>query len=190
MGNPAIAGLYMGSDYFGFHNGNGLATGWTAYIKNDSGVGKFKFSGNDSNFIEWNGSALNVRGAINADDITSGTITGRMIRTAATGKRLEMSLSSYSGYLSFKDSTDVERAWLRVNDADVLSLRNDSNVEVYSIGGKLDLLTQFNSSTQTAGNIYIGAYYNIAHPDYKTYFSGNLDFSGTQSISGFSVKFA
>ena len=71
MGNPSIQGLFMGSDYLGFHNGNGLNTGWISYIKND---GTFKFKGDNENFIEWTGSELNVRGTINADDIKSGTI--------------------------------------------------------------------------------------------------------------------
>jgi hypothetical protein len=82
MGNPSSAGLYFGSDYMGFHNGNGLATGWTAYIKNDSGAAKFKFSGDASNYIEWTGSALNVRGALNASDITAGTLSATYINTS------------------------------------------------------------------------------------------------------------
>lgn len=40
--------------------------------------------------IEWTGSALNVRGSINADDITAGTLTGRTVQTAASGTRIVM----------------------------------------------------------------------------------------------------
>lgn len=59
---PTVAGLYMSQNLMGFHNGNGLVTGWTAYIAND---GKFLFQGNASNFIKWDGVNFTVAGTIN-----------------------------------------------------------------------------------------------------------------------------
>jgi hypothetical protein len=59
--------------------------------------------GNNTNYIQWNGSTLAVRGSLNADDITAGTLTGRNIsggtitgatlRTSASGQRFEVSTS-------------------------------------------------------------------------------------------------
>jgi hypothetical protein len=82
MGNPSVQGLYMASDYIGFHNGNGASSGWLAYIKNN---GQFKFKGNDTNFVEWTGTELNVRGKLNASDITTGTLTASFIDTSGLG---------------------------------------------------------------------------------------------------------
>lgn len=75
MGTPSGAGLYMGSDYIGLYN-----SGWKSFIKND---GTFKFEGNANNFIEWDGSNLNVKGGIMADgNITGSSFYGATLNSA------------------------------------------------------------------------------------------------------------
>ena len=46
--------------------------------------------GNGSKYMKWDGSAgtLDIRGSLNADDITAGTITGRTVQTASDGNRI------------------------------------------------------------------------------------------------------
>lgn len=60
-------GLNTTNTYLGFHDG----VEWKSYI---SSIGTFKFNGDNDNYIEWNGSALNIRGSLNADDISTGNL--------------------------------------------------------------------------------------------------------------------
>jgi len=67
IGTPDTAGLYFGGDYLGYYSG----AEWLVYITN---TGQFTFKGDNNNYIIWSGSTLTIRGALNADDITAGTI--------------------------------------------------------------------------------------------------------------------
>lgn len=93
--------------------------------------------------------ALNVKaGSVDAENITGATITGKMLRTAASGKRVEISLSSYSGYINFTDSAGADRAWIYLNDLNTMQIRN---------GGDINILATNNIMLQSmsAGNISI-----------------------------------
>lgn len=61
------AGLLMTDTYLGYYTAGAFNT----YIKND---GTFYFKGDNNNYVYWNGTALNVRGTLNASDITTGTL--------------------------------------------------------------------------------------------------------------------
>jgi len=117
---PAGSGLYLGADYMGYFNG----ASWTSYIKND---GDFKFNGDGSNYIEWDGATLTVRGSLTADDISAGTmvanrvsggtltgttITGNTIRTSTAGGRIEM---DGDALIAYDDSSGAGREVLRVD---------------------------------------------------------------------------
>jgi len=95
-------GLNITKDYLGYYDGSS----WKSYIDSS---GNFKFGdGTTTAGIAWNQSAgtLAIRGALVADDITSGTldtiditgstITGSTIQTSDTGKRLAIYASNYS----------------------------------------------------------------------------------------------
>jgi len=84
--SPSGDGLYLGATYMGFYK----SSAWKSFMKND---GTFQFYGDASNYVAWNGSALTVRGSLNADDISAGTITGRTLQTAASGQRFVVSAS-------------------------------------------------------------------------------------------------
>jgi hypothetical protein len=176
MGNPSVAGLYMGSDYIGFHNGNSSSTGWNAYIKND---GKFKFNGDSNNFIEWTGSALNVRGTLNASDITSGTITGITMQTATSGNsRIVLSGAGLFTYGSDnkKNGTclvpSVSDLVMYNSDIEFFRIENtDGLVGVVKLKGYSDDILGYNN---TQG---------------KTYALGTWSFSSC-TVEGFQVKFA
>ncbi len=87
IGTPGGSGLYLGGDYMGYYSGSQ----WQSFIKSD---GTFTFRGDASNYVSWNGSTLTVRGALYADDITSGgTITGNTIQTASSGQRVVLDRS-------------------------------------------------------------------------------------------------
>jgi hypothetical protein len=93
---PADAGLHLGSTYMGYYSG----AVWQTYIQSN---GNFQFQGDGSNYISWNGATLTVRGALNADDIDTGTLTGitiqgNTIQTAASGSRVVMNANNLIGY--------------------------------------------------------------------------------------------
>jgi len=102
LGAPAGTGLFLSTSYMGYYTDST----WTTYIKSD---GTFYFKGDDDNYVYWNGSALNVRGTLNADDITAGTLTGRTIQTATDGLRMKLHYVSadVAGYLDYMNSDEV-----------------------------------------------------------------------------------
>lgn len=62
------------------------------------------YIGDGTKYLSYFDGTLTVRGSLNADDITAGTLTGRTVRTAASGSRIEMTASPnalkwYSGSL-------------------------------------------------------------------------------------------
>lgn len=60
----------------------------------DSDSDKAKFEiGDATNYMSWDGAALNIRGVLNADDLVAGTVTGRTLQTASSGKRFVVSQS-------------------------------------------------------------------------------------------------
>lgn len=61
--SPAGTGLFITTDYIGYYTGGN----WTCYIRNN---GYFKFYGGASDYIEWNGSVLTVRGSIVIEDVS------------------------------------------------------------------------------------------------------------------------
>lgn len=92
-------GLNITKDYLGYYDGSA----WKSYI--DSG-GNFKFGdGSTLPGIAWNQAAgtLAIRGALNADDISAGSITGRTLQTEVTASR-GIKISSANGFEAFNSS--------------------------------------------------------------------------------------
>jgi hypothetical protein len=63
--------------------------------------------------LRWTGSNLVVRGAINADDIIGGTITGRTLQTAVSGKRFKVSVET--GHAEFYDTDGTSLATIGIS---------------------------------------------------------------------------
>jgi len=106
---PVVAGLYYTNDFLGYYDGTDpySTDGWNAYLGSD---GTFKFEGDGSNYISWDGATLDVRGAINADDITAGTLTGRTLQTdiGAAGHYERFVVSAVDNNAHFYDSSNNE----------------------------------------------------------------------------------
>jgi len=117
-------------------------TGW--WLGDDAGTPKFSIGNPTGNRLTWDGSALNIRGQLNADDITAGTLTGRDYRTTATAERgIKILTSQYEagapyGYIEF---------WTNVGDATFVYI--DSNANFNIEGGHL--IVQANIYTPTSG---------------------------------------
>jgi hypothetical protein len=169
MGTPSSSGLYMGSDYLGFYN-----SGWKSFIKND---GTFSFTGNGSNYIEWNGSTLTVRGAITADDITAGgTMTGSTIRTASSGARIELT------------SSDVFRCYNSSNQLHGLYIDPSSFVDLILYKNGSELFKVYDGVTEIELRTY-GSNTMLTNNGSTTYTYNTWDFS-LATVTGLSVKFA
>ena len=76
--SPTTAGLYINQNYLGYWSG----TAWSSYI---AANGNFQFLGDATNKITWNGTILDVRGALVADDIISGTLTCADVEISVAG---------------------------------------------------------------------------------------------------------
>jgi hypothetical protein len=106
-GSP-VAGLNMTNTYMGYYTG----TAWTAYIKSD---GKFAFKGTGNNYVEWDGTNLNVRGKLNADDMQTGTLLTSLITIksgSSPSPRIEITGTLIAGY---SDAT-TKQFYLQASD--------------------------------------------------------------------------
>ncbi len=65
---PAGAGLYVDATHLGYYDGGA----WKSYIENN---GRFYFTGDANNYVQWNGSSLSVKGTIT---ITGGSGIGSL----------------------------------------------------------------------------------------------------------------
>ena len=74
LGSPSSSGLYLGADYLGYYNGSE----WKTYMDSS---GNFYLSGSGVHHLSWNGTTLEIRGSLNADDITTGSLQGIQIAT-------------------------------------------------------------------------------------------------------------
>ena len=72
----------------------------------DSDKPKF-YIGSPTKYLNWDGSALTIRGTLNADDIVAGTLTGRVVRTAASGARSEMNPGIGYGFIAYDDAANT-----------------------------------------------------------------------------------
>ena len=71
LGTPGADGLYLTSSYIGFYQ----TAAWKTYIAND---GKFAFSGDANNYVEWNGTTLYIKGnvTITGGSVPNANVTG------------------------------------------------------------------------------------------------------------------
>lgn len=94
--NPALLGatprLVMDADNIGYWDGST----YKVYIANN---GDFFFNGDATNFVSWNGSTLQVRGELVADDIKAGgTITGSSFVTSSTNQKIEIGANDFISF--------------------------------------------------------------------------------------------
>lgn len=59
--SPSVAGLYMAPSYMGFHNGDGLVSGWKTYMDN---AGNMFLDGPGTSSLTWSAGVLTVAGQI------------------------------------------------------------------------------------------------------------------------------
>ena len=114
----------------------------------DSDANKAKFEiGDASNYMKWNGSTLSIRGSLNADDIVAGTITGRILQTASSGKRFVVDVATNEAhfYGDRGDGTVEELASIGINSL------GGSDYTILKIGGPN--MSRYGIRVETAGSM-------------------------------------
>ena len=86
------------------------------FIGHDGGSNYDLAIGDGTNHVKWDGSAgtMTIRGTLNANDINAGILTGRTVRTAASGDRIVMDGTANS--ISLIDANDYSRVVIDDND--------------------------------------------------------------------------
>jgi hypothetical protein len=150
----STSGLYLGSSYLGYYDGNG----WKTFMGNN---GNFYLSGSNSDSLTWNSGTLTINGAIN---ITGGN--------AAT--------TTYVSTAAGNAATSASNAQTTANNA----LSGVASVGAYTSSIFTNSSGQINKTpSPTASGLYLGStylgYYNGSA--WKTYMSntGNFYLSGT-----------
>ncbi|MHA1410276.1 MAG: hypothetical protein ACTSQY_08250 [Candidatus Odinarchaeia archaeon] len=159
---PSGTGYHINSfGVRGFRNGNLIS--FTAlntmvwrgsYIRpGDAGFGDSDGGVNHFVWFHADDGTLDIRGNINADDITAGTITGRTLRTAASGKRFQVDAAD--NYAKWYDSNGNEKARIGVSSlGGVYTLATFGN---YTAGNTLSAVAGYSySGVAIRGRSYDG----------------------------------
>jgi hypothetical protein len=120
--------------------GSTIRAGQTAYntgtgywIGVDSGTPKFSIGNGSTEALMWDGTTLTVRGTLNADDITAGTLTGRTVKAVGTGSASDVWLDGAVGEVSFYyDGTKIADLY---SDTSGRVLLSSSSQSVYITAG-------------------------------------------------------
>jgi len=109
----------------------------------DSDGNKAKFYiGNSSNYLNWDGSSLSIRGSLNADDIITGTLNvDRITAGAITTSKLSANAATMpvSAYTSGSISCPYSSGWVNIQ-----------SVSITTIGGTVSII----ASCLATGNSY------------------------------------
>jgi hypothetical protein len=120
--STGTAGLYLGNEYMGYHNGNGLTSGWKTYMQNN---GNFFLNGT-AGFLSWNAGTdtLAIKGDVTATNITatnSGNIAGWTVDAAnglqKTSGNYILKLNSLGPKVSITKTNPVDSLDVVVLDA-------------------------------------------------------------------------
>jgi len=160
---PAGEGLYLGSTYMGYYSG----AGWQSYIRNN---GNFQFQGDSNNYVSWNGTALTVRGTLNADDITVGTLTGitvqgNTVQTSSSGSRVVMNADDFIAYDdAVNEIFRINLSGINIGDVTIgdyasnKGVKWDKSAETFNIKGAITATSgDFTGTVNvgSAGKVYI-----------------------------------
>ncbi len=95
---------YIGAGKTDFTNAQ---TGFILGLDDSDGDKPKFYIGSPTKYLNWDGTALTIRGTLNADDLVAGTVTGRIIQTAAAGARAEMNPVSGYGFRAWDDAANA-----------------------------------------------------------------------------------
>jgi predicted phage tail protein len=150
-------GLWLQPSQMGYYNGSE----WRAYIQSD---GKFYFGGETGKYLWYNGSTLAIRGALVADDITSGTLSADRI-TAGTlhANKITANTIDYGQIYTSGTSGAVSTVWNYIPGFDI-TISNATVSDIGSVYANVDLNDK----------IIVGGYAAMIPTDGYSYASGYI----------------
>lgn len=90
-------------------------TGTGFWMGLDGTVYKFSIGDGSTKYLTWDGTSLTIRGTLNADDITAGTLTGRVIQTSSSTSAERVIIdpsASNQRSIQIKNSSNAVRGWI------------------------------------------------------------------------------
>lgn len=165
----------------------------------DSDKPKF-YIGDTTKYLNWDGSALTIRGTINADDITAGTLTGRTVK-ATGGAGTDVWMDSGLGYLVFKYGgsdkgfiyCDSSGSVLIDADYQVILQADGSGDDIVLLAGD-DIFLSAGGTILTDTDMFVDGDLDITgdisadnFPDFAEYFEATPEFSSEKIPVGTSV---
>jgi hypothetical protein len=103
----------------------------------DSDTPKF-YIGSSTKYLNWDGTSLTIRGTLNADDITAGTLVGRTVKAKGTESGVDVWLSSSSGSVDFYNGSSLV-AYLIADTSGNVLLDSDNHMYITADGSGDDL---------------------------------------------------
>ena len=195
QGNAVINSITLGAGTTIRAGQTNYNTGTGYWMGLVSGTPKFSIGNGSTKYITWDGSALSIRGTLNADDIVAGTITGRTLQTTtpgvSTGRSVvitggtnkdinfyyDSTLQSYIG--GYVDGDNGEDAYMKIQAASGRYIKLCQSM--ISINGNLNPSSDNNYTLGSAGQRWsVGWFEDVVVDDITV----NNSFSGCGSISG------
>lgn len=164
-------------------------TGTGFFLGYDSTAYKLSIGDASTNSLTWDGATMTIRGTLNADDLSAGTVSGLTVQSASSGKRVVMDASDNS--LAIYDSDGLcgkvegiagdvvlhpDSTHHVVIDDDAYTLRPESNTGVY-LGTTSRRWNTIYGSTIDTDTIYVDEIYRQAG-------SGRIQFHHDIQIDG------
>lgn len=126
-------------------SGGNIKFGQTAYntgtgfwLGDVSGTAKFSIGDGSTKYLTWDGSSLTIRGTLNADDITAGTITGRDFKATGGTTGVDVWVNN-DGFIRFRYDNSTKgfmgsdsSGFVAIDADDGLVLNSSASVGIYS----------------------------------------------------------
>lgn len=174
---PTTSGLHYGESYMGHRSGSG----WDTYIGAD---GKFKFSGDASNYIQWDGSYLDLRGRFRLVETLGTPATGGLFIGAD-----KMGYYNGAGWKTYMDSSG--RFYLTSSGTDSLSWADGvlTTIGDFKLGGAGHYFENSDGKIRITPDATINTFGEglliSSYDQTSTTLSGGLMFSQSVCTSGY-----
>ena len=103
----------------------------------DSDKPKF-YIGSDTKYLNWDGSDLTIRGTLNADDITAGTLVGRTVKAKGSGTGVDVWLDSSDGAVKFYNGASLV-AYIFSDTNGHITIDSDNHIYISADGSGDDI---------------------------------------------------
>jgi len=135
-------------------------TGTGYWLGTVSGTPKFSIGNGSTKYVTWDGTALTIRGTLNADDITAGTLTGRTVKAVGTSG-VDVWMNSSNGRLEFYYAS-VVKGFLSTDSSGNMNLDADNLVYITATNAGDDIFMSAGDNIAISSqDIYLFATSNV-----------------------------